>query len=313
MINFNWARNIMSTIYSRRVIIPPEKRLSADANLSLVIQWCYQFGASMSAVFLNLYMWRLSKSLEINGWYFIIFFFITPFAFVIAGRWAKKKNVMYIFRLGVMFSSLFYLLVVIAQEQVVQYFYVFGILNGIALAFYWTGFLVLMYDVSTEQNRIRYFAFNMITFTSATLLGPAFAGFIISQFEMLTGYIITFVIAFIMFALTAFISFRLKPDISQNKSYYFYLMGRLIRKNKIFHKALISYLILGLFQGLMMMLPNILLYEVVQREDFVGYLGILFSITAITAGLLISRYASETHRLKYLFISSFGLFLASFA
>jgi YQGE family putative transporter len=311
MLASNWVRSSFHKLRSGMPFVTDEKRLTGDAKLSLVIQWCYQFGASMAAVFLNLYLWRLTKSLEINGWYFVIVFLTTPFAFLIAGKWAKKKNLMFVFRLGVIFSALFYLLVIIVQENVAEFFYVFAVLNGVLSAFYWTGFLVIMYDVSTEKNRIHYFAFNMIAFTSATLLGPALAGFIISQFEMLTGYVIIFACAFIMFVITAVISFKLKISISHHKSYYFHLMGLLLYKHRAFHKALLGFLLLGMFQGIIMLLPNILLFEVVQREDAVGYWGVVFSISAISAGLLLSRFASESHRLKYIFISSCGFVAAS--
>jgi len=212
----------------------PEKALSSDAKLSLFIHWSFTLGASMSGVFLNLYLWRLTESLTINGGYNMIVFGLTPFAFAWAGFWVKKKDRMFVFRLGVIFNALFYLCVVIAQENVADFFYVFAVLNALANSFYWTGYLVLMYDVSNAQNRLRYMASNMIVFSFASLIGPALAGFIISRFESLIGYVIIFAIAFCMFVFTAIVSFRLKPIISHRKTYYLRFMGLLIRKNKEF-------------------------------------------------------------------------------
>src|SRR5690606_28753296 len=141
---------------------------------------------------------------------------------------------MFVFRLGVIFSALFYLLVVLAQEQVADYFYIFAILNGLANSFYWTGYLVLMFDVSTQANRLRYMSTNTIVFTFANLIGPAFAGFIISRFVELTGYVIIFTMACCLFFFTSIISLRLKPIVSQHKRYYLPFMGLLIRKNRAF-------------------------------------------------------------------------------
>lgn len=289
----------------------PDKMLSSDAKLSLFIHWSFTLGASMSGVFLNLYLWRLTESLAVNGGYNMIVFALTPFAFAWAGKWVKKKDRMFVFRLGVIFSALFYLLVVVAQEKVADYFYVFAVLNCLANSFYWTGYLVLMYDVSNESNRLRYMASNLIVFTFASLIGPALAGFVISRFESLTGYVIIFAIAFIMFVFTAIVSFRLKPIVSHHKAYYLRFMGLLIRKNKAFRNALIGYLLWGTFQGIIMFLPNILLFEVLPHEDSVGYLGVLFSLTGIFAGYLISRYATDAHIYRYVLISSCGFTAAS--
>ena len=55
-----------------------------------------------------------------------------------------------------------------------------------------------MYDVSTDANRIRYMAVNTIVFTSAGLIGPALAGFLIVQFEGLSGYVIVFSMSFVL-------------------------------------------------------------------------------------------------------------------
>ena len=294
-----------------RSATPLDKQLSKDARLSLFIHWSFTLGASMSGVFLNLYLWRLTESLAVNGGYNIIVFALTPFAFAWAGKWVKKKDRMFVFRLGVIFNAVFYLLVVIAQENVADYFYVFAVLNSLANSFYWTGYLVLMYDVSTPENRLRYMSTNMIAFTFASLIGPAIAGFVISKFESLTGYVIIFAFAFCMFVFTAIISFRLKPIVSHHKTYYLRLMGLLIRKNSAFRKVLIGYLLFGTFQGIMMFLPNILLFAVLPQEDMVGYLGVLFSLVGILAGYLMSRYGKDSRLRLYVFAASLGFTAAS--
>jgi YQGE family putative transporter len=287
--------------------VPEEKKLSPDAVISLVIHWFFQFGASMSGVFLNLYLWRLTESLWINGMYSIIVFVVTPIAFAIGGKLAKKKDRLFTFRLGIMLIALFYLMVVIFQEKVVQFFYLFALFNGFAASFYWTGYLTIMYDVSTDQNRIRYLAINMIVFTSAGLIGPALAGFIIVQFEGLSGYIITFALAFVMFLITTVISFRLKTVKTHHKAYYLRLMGLILSKNKRFHRALYGYVIFGTLQGIMIFLPNILLFQVLQQEDLVGYLGVLYSGLGIASSYFISRYAKESLIKTYILAAGCGL------
>ncbi|MFC5650152.1 MFS transporter [Paenibacillus solisilvae] len=293
--------------------VSPELRLGREAITALIIHGCFQFGASMSGLFLNLYLWRLTQDLMVNGMYNIIVFTITPISFALGGWIAKRKDRMVTYRLGILMIALFYLAVILAQEKVAQWYMIFAVFNGMAAGFYWTGYLVLMYDVSTESNRIRFLAINMVVFNSAGLLGPALAGFIIQLNEGLKGYIITFSIAFIMFVAASIISFRIPMMISHHRIYYLRLMGLVMRKNAVWVKGLAAFFVLGLFQGIMLFLPNILLFQTVGREDWVGYLGVFFSSLTVATGYIISRKAKKEQVRKYVLYSSTGiLFGAAF-
>ncbi|TXK85617.1 MFS transporter [Paenibacillus sp. N3.4] len=297
---------IRTWLQSKKNALPREKQLSREAIISLIIHSTFQFGASMSGVFLNLYLWRLTHSVAVNGIYSMIVYILTPIGFAIGGLMIKKKDRMVSYRLGIMLVGLFYLSVIIAQERLVEYYFLFAIFNGLAAAFYWVGYLTLMYDVSTEQNRIRYLAFNMIFFTAATLAGPALAGFIIRLQEGLRGYTIVFSIAFCMFLLAAIISLKIKASSGHHKVYYLKLTGLLMKKERDWLKALFGFLGIGLLQGTMLFLPNILLFKVMPREDIVGYLGVLYSSLSIVTGIFISKYADSSKARKYLAFSTLG-------
>ncbi|UUZ80781.1 MFS transporter [Paenibacillus sp. P26] len=260
---------------ARTLSIPVERRLSKEAGAALFIHFCFQFGASMSGVFLTLYLWRLTHSLWINGLYNAVNYAVAPLAFALGGYIIKKKDRMVTYRIGIGLIALFYLAVVLAGERVVDYYVLFAVFNGISSAFYWAGYLTLMYDVSTEQNRIRFLAVNMIFFTLAGLIGPALAGLIIRMNDGLKGYTIVFGIAFFMFLLAALGSLRIKGKTSHHKTYYLKYVGIVMKKNRDWLKALFGFTTMGLFQGIMLFLPNILLFQLVGREDLVGYLGVL--------------------------------------
>lgn len=297
--------------YLKSPPLPAEQRLGKDAVTALIIHCCFQFGASMSGLFLNLYLWRLTEDLVVNGIYNIIVFVLTPPAFALGGWIAKRKDRMVTYRLGIFMIALFYLMVVIAQEQVAVYYIAFAIFNGIAAGLYWTGYLVIQYDVSTEANRIRFLAINLVVFNSAGLAGPALAGFVIQRSEGLQGYIFIFTLAFVMFLIAALVSFRIPMVQSHHKAYYLKFMGLVMHKNKRWLKALYSFFILGLFQGIMLFLPSILLFQTVGREDWVGYLGVFFSSLTVAMGYVISRKAQKEHVQKYVLFSTTGVALGS--
>lgn len=291
--------------------LPLEKRLSKDAVVTLVIHACYHFGASMAGVFLNLYLWRLTGSLFVNGLFMIIGFCTASIAFAIGGKIAKTKDRLFVYRVGILLTAIFYLMIIIVRESVVEYFYLFAIFNGTAGAFYWLGYLTLMYDVSTDRNRIRYLGLNAITFNAAGLAGPALAGFIIAFYQDLSGYITVFSLALMMFIITTVGSLRLRSDSTHHKTYYLKMMGLLMRKNQQFLKGLIGWWVVGLMQGAMLFLPNILLYTVLGREDLIGYMGVLFLGLTIATSFVLARYAQEHQAKMFILIAACGYVVAA--
>lgn len=289
----------------------PDRMLGGEAKLSLLIHFFFQFGASMSGVFLNLYLWRLTEDLWINGMYNVITFIVSTGAFFVAGWIAKKKDRMYTYRLGLLLIALFYIGVVFAQEKVAAWYILFAIFNGLSTACYWVGYLVLMFDVSNERNRIYYLAMNSMVFTLAGLAGPALAGWVIATNEGLQGYIIVFGVAFVMFMIAAFSSLKISTNPSRHKTYYIGYTWRMMKREPGWFKALWSFLCIGLLQGIMLFLPNILLFQVIPREDWIGYMSVLFSLITIGMSLLMSRFARSERTVLYMWISGAGMIMAA--
>lgn len=290
----------------------PDQRLSREAYVALFIHGCFQFGASMSGLFLNLYLWRLTEDLVINSIFNIILYGATPFVFALGGWIAKKQDRMVTYRLGIVLISVFFLLVIIAGERVVTYYVWFALFYGFALSLYWTGYIVLMYDVTDERNRARFLGLNMIVFNSAGLAGPALSGFLISFFDGLKGYIVTFGAAAFLFGLASFFSLRINRIESHRRTYYLKFSGIMMKRNPLLVFALLSFFLLGLFQGLMLFLPNILMYQTVGREDQVGYLTVFFALLTIITGVFISRRKAEANIRRELLVTVVLISLGAF-
>ncbi|MCZ8519284.1 MULTISPECIES: MFS transporter [Paenibacillus] len=295
-----------------REAVPLERRLSKEAGVSLFIHFCFQFGASMSGVFLTLYLWRLTHSLAVNGMYYAVTYAVAPFAFALGGWLIKRRDRMVTYRLGIAMTAAFYLGVVFAGERVAEYYVMFAILNGISSAFYWAGYLTLMYDVSTEGNRIRYLAVNTVLFTLGGLIGPALAGFLIARNNGLQGYTLVFGTACFMFLLATVVSMRIPMKPSHHKAYYLRFAGLLMQRNRAWLNSLYAFGVMGLFQGMMLFLPNILLFQLVGREDLVGYLGVLYASLSIGTSLFLSRYGSEEKAVRFVVVSTAGFLIATF-
>jgi len=291
--------------------VDPSRRLSGEAVLTIGIHSLFHFGASMAGLFLNLYLWRLTEDLAVNGIYNIIVFLLTPFGFL-AGAWlAKRTDRLLTYRIGIGLTALFYLLVILAGTAVARHYVWFGLFSGIASGMYWTAYLVMMYDVSTPANRIRFLGLNTTFFNLAGLAGPAVAGTIIGVMEGLTGYVATFSLSLALFVTSAVLSLRIRPSGFRHKTFHINLVPLVMRRQPAWLRALFAFFLWGLFQGITLFLPNIMLYRTVGREDWVGYLTIFFSGLVILSSFLVSRFGREHLGRLYVLMSSAGVVIGA--
>ncbi|OIJ14663.1 MFS transporter [Anaerobacillus alkalilacustris] len=291
--------------------VPKEKRLSRQAIITLSNHGIFQFGNSLSNIFVNLYLWRLTNDLWINGAYNLITLLAAPLATILIGKIAKQKDRLIIYRLGIFLTAIFYLCILLAMERMVDYFYLFALLKGVSTSFYWLGHFTLMYDFSTNNNRHRYLGFNMIVNNISQLTGPALAGLIIGIWADLTGYGIVFGLAFVMFFVASIGSLRMEKAPTHHKTYYLKYTFQMLRKYRNFSRSLAGWYIIGLPQGIMMYVPAILMFNVFGREDIIGLMNIVFFSLTIMSSYLVSRYASIEKTGLYMLLAAIGFSLGS--
>ncbi len=289
------------------------RRLTADARATLASHGIYQFGNALSLVFVNLYLWRLTNDLWLNGAYTLLTLLAALPATVYIGRVAKLRDRLYAYRLGIWLTALFYLLILVFRERIVEYFVFFAILKGVSTAFYWLGHFTLIFDVSNDDTRHRYLGWNSLFTNAANLSGPALAGWLIDAFAGLRGYYFVFGLAFVMFAVSAALSFRMRKRPVLHRAYYLKYTGLLLRKRADFRRSLIGWWLVGLPQGILTYVPSILLYEALSRESQVGYLNAFFLVLSMVSSYALAQKGRNDATRFYLAMSAWGLTLSSAA
>ncbi|MDP5272609.1 MFS transporter [Chengkuizengella axinellae] len=295
----------------RKFSISSEKKFSKQAVWTLTNHAVYQFANSLSLIFINLYLWRLTNSLLINGLFNLFTLLSAPIGTMLMGRFAKQKDRLVVYRYGILLTAIFYLCILITQEKMVDYFYIFAILKGISTAFYWLGYFTLMFDVSNNQNRHRYLGWNLILTHIATLVGPIAAGTIISQSDALSGYSLVFMIAFSLFLMAAVGSFKMDKSELHHKKYYMKYLPLMLKKRPTLLKTLLGWFIIGFPQGILMYIPSILLFDVIQDEGYIGSLNAVFLAISILSSYTITRIAKIEFTKMYLLIAGLGFTFAS--
>jgi MFS transporter, YQGE family, putative transporter len=291
--------------------IEKARRLNQQAVISLVNHAIYQFGNSMSLIFLNIYLWRLTNSLLINAVFNLVAILAQALTTFSIGKFAKRKGKLLAYRLGIFITAFFYLFILLAQEQIVTFYILFAIMKGISQALYWLGYFTIVHEVSTDENRLRVLGINTIVMNGTNLSGPAIAGFIIGLYSGFQGYMIVFGAAFVMFAIAAMGSLKLKKEENHHTSYYMKYLPLIVKREPGFKKSLLGWFVLGFPHGILSFIPSILLYEIFLKEQTVAYLNIVFLTLSIISSYLISRFAHAEGTVKYLVISAAGFTLST--
>jgi MFS transporter, YQGE family, putative transporter len=263
--------------------------LSRSQKLLLGIHACFGLATTMSGLFLNLYLWRLSNDLTVNASFILVTFFFGTVSFTVGALLSKKTDRIFSFQIGIGLTSLFYLLVILLQEKTAAYPMLIGILNGTATGFYWLGYLVLIYDLVDNQSRSQFMGKQMAVFGVVNTFGPAFAGLIISKFDF-TGYNVVFTLSLLLFFTGLILSFWLPKDSSPKKPLYLRLLWRFNRRQPSLKQMWFGWLIWGICEGILAFFPTVILFMSVKNEFLVGISSILFGTVAVLSSLWHSKY-----------------------
>ncbi len=264
--------------------------MNSHQKLLLWIHGAYGLASTMAGLFLNLYLWRISNDMNVNAIFMVGSFLFGPLAFWIGGKIAKKFDRLLSYQLGVAFTAIFYILVVLLQETVAVIPFWIGVLSGFSSGMYWLGFLVILYDIVDTKDRSAFLGKQMAVLGTVTTTGPAFAGYIISSFHSLVGYTIIFTFATILFITGFLLSFKLPRDLSIKRNLRIPIIFRFNRRFLILKNMWAGWVIWGACEGLIFFLPILLIYKEVNSEFLVGITTILLGIISILSSLWHSRH-----------------------
>lgn len=291
--------------------INENSRLSRESKLLLWLDFGFGLSTSLSGLFLSIYLWRLTESWVVNGIYNISLFVFVVVGFIAGGWMSKRKDRLITFRLGISMMAFFFLAVIVFQEKVALFPSLFGMLNGLAQGFYWIAMLVIVYDVTNNDNRLRYFGWESGVMAFAGILGPLVSGYVIEWFPNLTGYIVVFAISLGIFILIIGGSFFLKQETFRSQTFLLPFIFKRSIKKSVWKKHFFGWFTMGLREGVILVLPPILLYDIVQKESLVGLLTVFFGIVTILSSQLLGRFGKKEYYHAYTLISAIGLILTT--
>ncbi|MCM3760560.1 hypothetical protein M3212_07130 [Alkalihalobacillus oceani] len=183
-----------------------EAVLPRETKLLLAIISINALANSLSNVFVNVFLFRLSDNMyEVALFNFIAYVTWLP-AFVFAGWLCKKKDRKIGLIIGGSLQLLFYLAILALAEQAIDWVPLLGFIFGVGSGFYWLSINVLSVDLTSEHNRLWFNGVNGLFGSLSQMLGPFIAGLIVTFLPHFYGYQLIFFLSLILFANTIWLT-----------------------------------------------------------------------------------------------------------
>lgn len=287
-----------------------EKEDKKDLYVLLIISGLYSLSIALSNTFVNIYLWKQSGNFIDIGIYNLIVVAFQPVTFIFAGRLAKKVDRIIVLRLGVIFLTLFYLTVLLSDGRATEFIWLFGAFLGIGWGFYWLAFNVLTFEITEPETRDFFNGSMGVLTSSAGMIGPITAGFIISRMDHSSlGYTTVFSLSLCLFAIAVILSFFLKRRPAHGK-YCFIRVLKERKNNRDWRSITYAHFFQGIREGTFMFVISILVFTQTGSELALGSYGLLHSAISFITYYFASRYIKPSLRNKAILTGGVLLYLA---
>lgn len=285
--------------------------LTKDLTLLLVIGGLYALSVALSNTFVNIYLWKQSGKFSDLAYYNLSVFVLQPLTFILAGRWAKKMDRVIVLRIGVIFLTFFYVMVLFTGTHAFKFLILLGSLLGIGYGFYWLAFNVLTFEITEPETRDFFNGFLGILSSAGGMIGPMAAGYMITRLEKFTGYSIVFGISLALFALAVFSSFFLKPRPALGR-YCFQRILQERKSNENWRLITNAHFFQGLREGTFIFVISVFVYVSTGSELALGTYGLINSCVSFIAYYFSSRLIKREDRKKAILLGGLVLYAALF-
>jgi YQGE family putative transporter len=185
-------------------------RLDIQTLLLLVVNGLFITANALSGTFLIIYIWKASHNFMLLGWFTLLTSVFMALTFWIAGNAVKEGNKMICLRLGIGVSAGFYGIVLLLGQSAMKYIWLLGIVQGLAVGFFWLAFNVIYFEVTNADNRDRFNGWTGVIGSVVGMIVPWSSGYLISRMAGESGYRIIFMISLGIFVAGIGVSFFLR-------------------------------------------------------------------------------------------------------
>lgn len=285
--------------------------ISINEKILLSIGAMYFIAGTLSAVFVNVYLYAFTGSLYAMTAYAIVRFGMFPIGFVLGGTLSKKLNLSRVLSTGLLIivTALAFLLGFNRYfEQTPTLIYSLGIIFGIGEGLYWFSISALNLTASTKESRGKFVMTQGILNSSATVIAPFVATQIVAFSSSDTlGYIRIFQVVIVLQSLAAFLSTRV--NLAKIEMNIVYKDKFNFKQDAQWRYIMFNHFFLGIRDSLTLVLTGLLVYNATGGSGSAyGNLLTVFALINVASNFVASRIIKRNNRMISYVLASFILF-----
>lgn len=263
--------------------------------LMVLITSLWALANTLSAVFVNVYLYTYTGSLVVMTIYCMIRIAQFPMFFTIGGKWAQRNGYAYPLSTGVIVSMMSLMYVLFMNDRFAEnsnLVYISALLVGIGEGFFWLSVNSLHQVVSTPDTRSRYLANIGIFNNISNIIAPIISTFIINNsVSDNAGYITIFKFVLVIYVIIVAAAFQVNVKGITKKFSVIRCMG--IISDARWRRIMIMTFLYGMRDALVLTLAGLLVYNATDGSG-----GLYSKLLTVFALITIASYYFFSKRLK---------------
>lgn len=273
----------------------------------ILITSLWAMANTLSAVFVNVYLYTYTGSLVVMTIYCIIRIAQFPFFFTIGGKWAQRKGYAYPLATGVIVSMMALMYVLFMNDKFAlnpNLVYISALFVGIGEGFFWLSVNSLHQVVCGPETRSTYLAnigiFNNICNIIAPLISTWILNNSITDNE---GYITIFKFVLVIYVFIVIAAFKVDAKGLQTKFSVIKCLN--IAHDKSWFQSMVMTFLYGMRDALTLTLAGLLVYNATNGSgEIYSKLLTVFALITIFSFYFFSKRLKGRNLYRYFYLGS---------
>lgn len=285
-----------------------EKNSNIKMNKIVLTHSINNIVSKFTTLFLAVYFLRLTNGNIISVvTYFLFKYAINGVFSLISLKCINKRNVLNIYRLGLLSTGFSLFILLALGKKIVDYIFLYAIIDCATNILYWSAYKMILYEFKKDEQFKKIFSYNSIVSSIISIISTIGMGYIIVNLSY--SVVITIIILLIFLALLITFHFD-NYEFNINKLKLSNIKYALKDKQSKQIYKLVFLEGMG-YRGGLETTITLIIFLTLGTESSLGILDAIFALLGLITSLLVKTYLKESNNKKAFIISSLSILFIS--
>lgn len=290
-----WAASLGSQLGLRQIPL--------NTRRFILTHFMCLLSTTIPGVFINTFFFRQDGKMLTIALFNAVTVFGMALVMQLSSHISLKKSPVFVLRIGIVFFNLFYILLLLLQNQAVRYMPLLAAFNALANGFYWQGYNELMKLCTTEEILDRTVSLMGLAGAVITLIVPVLSGLLITGAGARWGYFIIFCLSFGFSLYTAFLSTRIDRVKFLAESDLGAVYRRIFSNRRMF-LCYLAELFRGVRNTALPVLYSIVFFKLVTNEAVLGVNNMACGLLAVASFVIAGKVVRGSNRMRFILLAT---------